>query len=272
METNKKRYMNILTVITIVCILIGTIYHTGLWAFPLSVSGGKKEAVDVALDAFESVDIESKSGGVLLRTGNEYRLEITKDFPDDVRYEVRDGVLSLKTTGKNKWNFVGFHLFSSTKKNLITITIPSEQSLEKEKILLNMGSVELTGITGGKADIELDMGSVTMQDCTLEDVDLSAEMGSITIQSLSVRDLNAEADMGSITLSDCEVENLDADADMGSINLSLTGSKEEYTMELKTDMGSVNVNGHKEGKSFLQKGTTGKKITAKAQMGSINIK
>ena len=271
METNKKRYMNILTVITIVCILIGTIYHTGLWAFPLSIGGGNKEAVDAALDAFESVDIESKSGGVLLRTGNEYRLEITKDFPDDVRYEVRDGVLHLKTTGKNKLNF-GFSLFSSAKKNLITITIPSEQSLEKEKILLKMGSVELTGITGEKADIELDMGSVTMQDCTLMDVDLSADMGSITIKSSSIQDLNAEADMGSITLSDCEVENLDADADMGSINLSLAGSKEEYTMELKTDMGSVNVDGHKEGKSFLQKGTTGKKITAKAQMGSINIK
>ena len=65
---------------------------------------------------------------------------------------------------------------------------------------------------------------------------------------------------------------MDVNADTGSVTLEgLSGKADDYLMDLKTDTGSVHVNGDSKDKSYSQNGVTEKGMKIKTDTGSIKV-
>ena len=63
---NKTIYLILLSVVTIICILIGSIYHLSGWFLPDSKLGGTVETYEGELEAFDKLNIDELGARALI--------------------------------------------------------------------------------------------------------------------------------------------------------------------------------------------------------------
>lgn len=260
----KNIWMAAITIVTVCCVVVGTLFHVGGF-----VSGGRfwgsTESTGSGLEAFHSVKVDADLMNVSVKEGSEFYLDC--EYTDGLEpvYEVKDGILSIK---QHKYRFRnwGFH----NQQCSLSLTIPEGSRLESADISTALGDIDMDGIISSKCEIKTNAGNCTIKNCSFDDTEAGTNMGDVVINDSALRKVEADSDMGDIKVNGCTFGDLDASSALGDVKVSTSQKLGGYRMELGTDMGSVRVNGIDEGTKYHQSGDDGE-LELKTNMGSIKL-
>lgn len=250
----KKIYLTVLTIITVLCIIFGTIYHVGPYVNRYTKIDlpffhyGKDKIITFEQKyppaEFATIDVDCVS--VILNTCDGDDILVSYDGSERLKPEINvtNGEFSVKQKPLRGAK-------PSNVESILTISLPKDK--------------KMTGI-----DIDADMGSVDATGIKAEAITMNLDMGSITCDGAEASELTVDTDMGNAELKNVSFKELDASADMGRVELLSAKSLEDYSFDCSADMGSVMINGNTVGSDYTKTGSAGD-ITISASMGSVEI-
>lgn len=254
----KKVYLILITVLTIFCIIGGTVYHVAGFAcdilpgVKLAFDNKRSGAADVDNEktgAFSSVALEANAINVTVEQGKDYALKY--EGSDSLRpsYDLSDGVLTVRQRVTDKKSWIGL----SGHESELTITVPEGTALDSLRIDNKAGNIKADGIVTGDADISVNAGNVDVDGCTIN--------GTGKIQ------LNA----GNAELHDTVLKEIDISNNMGNITVEGLKNISDYTVDASADLGNVDVgSGSYRGECHID-GKSGMTIKASTNMGNVEI-
>ena len=280
----KKIYIICLAVITICCIIGGTIYHTlgfldvlSELRNPGSESEWNSERVTefTKLTPFQDVSIDGSVLDITMETGDDF--SISYDCASNLVPEiaVENGTLTV-TQPDTQLNFhFGINISSAKDYSCnMTLTIPADVVLNDLDVYTDVGEIAISGIAASSATIQSDVGDLDIRKCTFERADLVSDVGDIDIAECALGEASSYADVGNVSLDSCSFTNLDTSCDVGDISIDTYIDLSGCYIDLSSDVGEVLVNGKKFDKNFHQQssGNSGKcSLTAEAGTGDISL-
>lgn len=224
------------------------------------------------IEDIENIDIDAKYATVYLISSDDYYIEYSITSNKNTLYKIRNGNLIFDDSAWMPIN-LGFKV-NEKHNDYINIYYPADAYFKNLKVNLDMGSIEVSGVTIDNMDIDLDMGSLDITGCAIKRIDADLDMGSIDISNTDISSADVSLDMGGLDMSGTLIQNrLIADLDMGSATLSLAGTdggSQNYGFDLECDMGSITINEAGEGRNYEADGKV--IIDIECNMGSINIR
>lgn len=220
----------------------------GLWKHSRTatenIAGGRQYENVAAL----SLDLDGMS--VTVRSAPENMVTVTADE------DIENYVLA-------EWDGYELHLEKSDdyrswgKFGQIDITVPENQRFET-------------------VDISMDAGNLTADSLQTDYMEFTMDGGSFSgTGKISADQVEGNADAGSVTFEYLNTEYLDLSCDSGKFRAKLAGAREEYDLDLTSDLGSIFCGGsRKEGldNSFSETHEDARRqLTVSADLGSIEI-
>lgn len=253
----KNVYLTILVIITVICVIGGTCYHVigfglsfmdklDLPIFSSSQKSSAGKVVDsevISLDDFTTLEADVSIMDLTVQSGESFSLKYSGNQKLIPSYEVKDGTLTLKQTG-NYSNIWG------NKKCSVTITIPDKLTL---------------------VNIASDVGDIDLDNIEIDTLYLSADVGDIDITGCILAIAEVTADVGDIDLERCSFNELNVSNDVGDVDVDSSVSLSTFYMDLKTDIGEVEINDQNQRKSYTQNGSGDGKLTIQNSTGDIEV-
>lgn len=263
--TWKNIYLIVLTIVTIVCIVIGILNWTSGFSGWFRSEEDYEDAGSMTIvdsEAFDSMDLDIDVGDLEIVAGDSYQIQYNYPKKSEPKVEVENGKLIITQKQKIKRHYYQEHK--------IIITVPKDLEMKSLDLNMDMGGVELANVYAKDLIIEADMGSVDIADSQFKVIDINADMGAITLDNVVFSQGSCDADMGSIELTrasfekivctadmgsidiDGSFEDIEADCSMGSITITTTGDLDKISFDLSADMGDVTVNGKDQGNKYVR--------------------
>jgi hypothetical protein len=135
----------------------------------------------------------------------------------------------------------------------------------------NLGETSLE--TGNLKTLEIDAasGDVTVADVTAESGVFSLDLGKFKAEKLSTNSLNVDNQSGDIELSGKLLGKTEVDCSMGEVTVLPENTKDQYDYELKTNMGTVTVDGNEVSNSTSVTNGANNHLKVNAEMGDIKV-
>lgn len=280
----KTIYLTILSLVTVFCIIIGSIYHISGWVgFGLGSifnfisddgdnSSSRRNQITYSedIDTFNKIKIDTDAMNINIKEGNAYHLEYDCLESRKPQFKISGGTLDIQQPSARGWLRNHFNY-----KCNMTITVPSGTVLDGTDITTDVGNININNTECKDLTIESDVGNIEIKSCTFGYSEIESDVGDIEISSSDIGKTNIETDTGNINISTCEFKDMDIYNDVG--NVELGSSKVDisnYTIDLSTDLGSVKYNGEKHKKSFYQTASGSKdtyRITIETDIGNIEF-
>lgn len=250
----KNVYLIILTVVTVLCVIIGSCYHIVGWGVSFLshlpfVSSSERESAGqvidkngVDLDAFDTIEVDTDVAELNLISGDTYSISISASKKLVPEYEVSDGTLTIKHT-THVHNLIG------TKKCKITVTVP--EALDTIDISSAVGDVTLTDIEANEVTLSADVGDLNINSCNFQSVAIDANVGDTDLQNIVFTDMEITSDVGEVDIS--------------------TGDLNGYEIDLETDIGEVDVNNRNYRKNYYADGSGTGRLSVSNSTGDIDL-
>lgn len=253
----KNTYIVIITLITIVCVIIGCfrfIFNVGMHFYDFYTNNTSEEYTSGAdarntegLDAFTSIRVDVDVLDVTVVAGDSYSISYACDKDLVPTYEVKDGTLQVTQNGDD-WSPLSF----GNDDCEATITVPKDAAIETIDITSDVGDTEISGLT-------------------ISDIIITADVGDVSLQNVTMKTGNIELDTGDAELDHCSFENLTVSSDVGDVDVDSTEDLSDYAMDLSTDVGDVEINGRNQGQDYSTSGNGSKQLTVDNSTGDVEI-
>ncbi len=258
----KKAYVSILTIITILCVVFGTMYHTGLFfrnaaVFPFS-------AVNFGRGSDKNISFSEEYEDISQVLCNMDLMNVTINSTDGSSVKINyEGNEKLKPSIEND----NGHLSLTQPQNVRLGFKDADLSKEKSRVTLSIPKdTVLTGL-----DVDLDMGSMEIYDISSDKLDLSVDMGSVSGTGLILGDVEIDSNMGNVELGVKDVKNLAASTNMGNVIINSEKDLSNYSFSCAVDMGSILINDRKVSGDYEKEGSEGT-VNINTNMGSVTVK
>ena len=248
----KKVYIATLSVVTVLCIIVGTLAHVGGWFSIFPFGGDSSGSLDYAEDQpeFKSLKLEADVMSVTIRRGDKYHISYKASEKMAPKIKLKGDTLVV-TQSSRGFNF----FFDGNKKCELTLTIPE-------------------GVQLADADFDLDVGSLKMADLSVDHMKITTDVGNMEMNSCTGNRLEVESDVGNIDIRSSEFADTEIDTDVGNVYFAATGDLSRYALALATDIGKVTVDGNSYKRHFSQTASStsdGHRLTVETDTGSIEI-
>jgi DUF4097 and DUF4098 domain-containing protein YvlB len=215
-------------------------------ADPLSSVPGSGSAQNV--DAFQKMDLRVQALNVIIRTGDseDYTIAYSGSAKFAPSYSVKDGILTVKQPS--------LKLISWQEDLLLTVTVPEDCEL-------------------ASASIDAAAGNLTLTNVNVRDLRADADAGNITVTGITASKIALSSNAGNISSSDCSFDSVDAVSNMG--NVEITGLEEslaDFSVNGKTNLGNISISDNKVKSPYHADGEGSGTITAKTDLGNIEIR
>jgi DUF4097 and DUF4098 domain-containing protein YvlB len=199
----------------------------------------------------ETVSVYNGSGDVQINGLSAEKLDVVCDLGDVDLEQVSATFLSVS-------NDAGDTSLTTTSVQLLSVE-------------MSLGDLELEKITSEQVNcIDVDSGDITMTECDLGDIlEMNCDLGSIQGENITTSSFYAECDTGDIDLSGSITGKTDLNCDLGSVSLDVNGRKNDYSYQLETELGTVQVDNEK-GNAY-QTGDTSNSIRVMVDTGDIEL-
>ncbi|MDR2587482.1 MAG: DUF4097 domain-containing protein [Coriobacteriales bacterium] len=303
-----KRTTKILLIVAVGLILVGGILGTigyalgGLKAVNLtsqgvivaSDEGGVLASVDEQWDEITGLDINLDVLDLELVPGDTFKLTGSYDSRlMDLRVSEDDGVLTVRSTYRERWGFGLFGIHETDLGPGLTLTYPRGTKFEQVSVSGDFGELRVEGLDARSLKTELSAGSFTGRDITVQELEVDLDAGSAELDGLEVVDsARMLMSAGRLDLKDSTVENLSATCNMGDFDFSGTLSgradikmnlgdldmrldvaERDMAYSIESSMGSATLNG-RNARSSTQSDASSPKLTldVSLDMGSADIR
>lgn len=248
---NKKIYLGIIYSVTAVCMIVGIIINVlNISSKGYTIFGHSRNTVtyDEDLSSFDTLDIDMSFGNIYIKKGTSFHVSYTGNKNYIPEYSISGNKLTIEQKNiRHSLINVGF---SNTKSEL-TITIPSDITLESLGLDINAGNVSLADIKSSIINADIDMGNLEISGCEFNTY-------------------SSDINMGNLDISGCEFDTCKGDVNMGNATIKPVTS-DKYGYNLTTDLGNITVFGADSKHNYSNNTTSHNMITIDVNMGNIDI-
>ncbi len=291
-----KVLITVLIVVTAVCMVIGILTHVtgtitgsgGVFGRPKDVAEKIAEIGENEMDKTQTSDMKrvSEAGKVLaedadaevtavdaeLRLGDMFLMtgdKLDVRYEGDEEYEpvvgLENGVLTIRQKDQKP-----LHLPRNVKA-VLTVTIPEDAEISSLRAHLNLGDLDVTGMTADKADLYDDLGNIKIRQILAGTVTVGNDLGDIHIDDGEADDLLVSCDKGDIDIRNCTFVNLEVQQDLGDVDVSAAQDLTEARLDLKTDLGDIKINGTSQGNKHSHDGSGDVRVVIHNDLGDIDL-
>lgn len=225
----KTLYLSIISIITVICIVIGLLIHVIGPAVgwlsdasdDLNDSGSfiSGSMVSEELDAFSGIDFDIKVSDVTIAYGDTYAISYKTNKKVLVpQYEIKDDTLYIKQASDKPLRGL-----SNNGNCSLQITVPREASLKLVKGNSDVGDFSMEKLGAKTIDVYVNVGDIDISDNTFDDITLGSDVGDM--------------DLDNVTFTTADLS-----SDVGDIDLTSAVSLEAYAMDLSCATGDIEVN------------------------------
>lgn len=283
----RKAYLSILWIVTVICIIGGTIYHVGGLVqfagnsiFSYVTNGGmkKEQAGPLVSDQYDlavennraAINVDGAYMDVTLQKGDSWGASYSgvEWLKPELDVTEEDGVTKLVFTQPDEAGRI-LNKYYNLKSSL-TIMVPENVSFTDLNITLNLGDLDMTDIKADQVELNLDLGDLDVKNCNVDIFTSNMDMGDTTIRKTELKNADINASMGDIEVTDSEFKDMKLTADMGEITVKSAVSLDDYRIDADVSMGYVKVNGKNYSDDYSQKGNAGELIVD-SSMGDAEI-
>ena len=283
----RKAYLSILWIITVICIIGGTIYHVrglvqfagnNIFSYVTNVGMKKEQAGPLVSDQYDlavennraAINVDGSYMDFTLQKGDSWGASYSgvEWLKPEMDVTEEDGVTKLVFTQPDaaRRNLNKYYNLNSS----LTIMVPENVSFTDLNITLNLGDLDMTDVKADQVELNLDLGDLDVENCNVGTFTSNMDMGDTTIQKTVLKNADINASMGDIEVTDSEFKDMKLTADMGEITVKSAISLEDYRIDADVSMGDVKVNGKKYSDDYSQKGNAGE-LTVDSSMGDAEI-
>lgn len=248
----KTIYLSIITIVTIICIIAGSIYHILGYGFRWlgQLSGGSPDPGSVISDQFtvEPFDILSIDTNVMnikIKTGDDYAVE----------YKCNERFAPKIENGNKKLTITQDKTYKHTN-NLtcdLTVTIPKNAVISELTADTGVGDIDIDSLTIKKSNFDTGVGDLNIKDSSLTSCDIDSGTGDNTI-------------------TNCSFETMDIDSGIGDNTISSADSLDGYSFDLDSGLGDIKINSHSYGDEYSTGKSNSQHINIDGGTGDITIK
>lgn len=212
-------------------------------------------------DNVDKIDIELVASELVIKTGNELRVE-TENLNNDFSSKAVNGTLKIKENKVWFWN--------NNSSGKIILYIPQSMILRDLSIDTGAGTIYIDGINAEKLDIDHGAGLLEILNSDFEKVDIDGGAGRISIKSSTLNNLDLDAGVGRVDIEGKITGKSDINCGIGEMNVNIIGNEEEYTIKAEKGIGSIKINGDEQA-SNVTYGSGKNRIDLEGGIGSTNI-
>lgn len=285
-------YLIALSLITIVCVVLGSIKHFGgiKLGMPFALFGGGEKigtivvkgddgsvsGNTISLDEFNEMKIDLNVMDLTIETGDEacihYECNKKKLVPE---IYVDDKVLVVKQQSfKNIFNI-------GRVKAKMVITVPKDAEYSRVSIDTDTGDVAINDIKGDVLSLSTDTGDIKITGISFEKSDIEGDTGDMKFNSCNLGDTEISNDTGDVSLINSdfagESGSLNIDNDTGDVRIEGCRDLGLFVTDLSTDIGDIEVNGTNCKKKYSQEAVSSgqsennPKIVISTDIGDIRV-
>ena len=279
----KTAYLTTLAIITVACIILGSVYHIGGWVgFGIGTffdfisfdddyndSGSRWDRVTYSenIDTFDKIEIDTSIMNITIQQGDKYYLEYDCVEYMKPSFSVKNGTFKLEQPSKPRGS-------RNNNKCSMTLTIPSGTELSIADITSDIGNININNTEIRNITIESDVGDIDIKSCIFETSEIEGDVGDVDLNKSNLGKTNIETDTGDIDIIDCEFKDIEVYNDIGNVDLNTSSDISNYDIELSTDLGSIDFNGNKQKRHFYQAASGSSetyRISIETDIGNISI-
>ncbi len=206
------------------------------------------------LQPFSQINIDIQCADIKIKKGEDYSIKLGYDKNKySIGYEVKNGILSVKSKSKTKFvKHFGFNFGINNEDITSSLEINLPADYDKDT----------------KIKIDADCSEINLSDIKLVDSYIKSDVGNIKGTNLKADNLKINSDVGNINLSGEFTGNTTFNTNVGKLKLECN----EQSFDLSADLGRIKINGHNQKNNYVSNATGKNKITARSNIGDINIK
>lgn len=223
----------------------------------------------------EGLKIKVGYGKVVILQGEEFSAKLKNHHKEQtVKAKVKNKIWELQEVQEE---FDLKHILHNGKNEgcRLVVTIPEDFKAESIEIEVDAGTVKADVLTAKTADLEVSAGTIEIENLMVtEEAKLNLDMGKIDISDGTVNNLDLECDMGKAFYGGILTGKSSINCNMGNVEAELLDAAENYRFSIRSDMGSIHVDGEKyQGVSTSVKlGNGENEVKLSVDMGSIKVK
>lgn len=251
--------------ITIISFIVGIVItiSTGIFGIQMITEQVNIEKVDVTqeFEKLSKLDLEINSSNLTIKTeGDKFKVE-TFQTPESMHIENKNGTLEIKDTKKLA--------FSNDAK--IVIYIPSNIELEKIKLEMGAGTVEIDNVISNRVDFNFGAGSVKINNLISNDAEIECGAGQVIIESSDLSNVNIDTGVGKLLYSGFMRGKSEVNCGIGEVDINLEGGNEIYKIGVEKGIGDIKINDIEVANKSIT-GNGENRIEIEGGIGSIEIK
>lgn len=251
----KSIYLTTITIITVICIIAGSLYHIGGLALGLfdnliSHSDNSPENVcakELSVDEFSNLIFDTAVLNINITTGDNYTVSYKCNEQLVPKIKSSDDTLTISQSERTN--------YKRNTTSEITVTIPDGAALNKLSFNTGVGEVNLDALTAADAEFDTGVGDLYVTDCSFATCDVDGGTGNLSFEN-------------------CAFDKMDIDGGTGNITVTSSQSLNGYMMDLDSGIGSITINGNDYGDEYEvnEKAEKVKHLIIDSGLGDIELK
>ena len=240
----KKKYLTLLSIITVFAVVIGLIYNVGIF------SSNKSEYVDVNYDyeGVESIELDVGLIDMSVVSGDKFNVHYQGEKKLLPKFEQNGSTVHITQRSENHFKAFGVNNVSSPS---LIITVPEGTVPKNIKFDCGLGDAVIKGVS-------------------FEEMEINCALGNIELNDLTTQKLDIDANLGSVSLRNVDAGDIDAELSMGDFEASLVKDVNEYSYDVEISMGKGKIGGNEVSRTYKTNGQNGT-IKIKSAMGNVEI-
>lgn len=137
---------------------------------------------------------------------------------------------------------------------------------------MNTGEARLPkDVAYDKIDISMSSGSADLEKINCSTLELNNSYGNITCREIKADKLDAGLSSGDLKVSKSDITDIEAENSYGDVNLSLIGPESDYSLDLDTSYGHLQVGDKKYEEHLVTDNAGTRNISASLSSGNVRI-
>lgn len=124
----------------------------------------------------------------------------------------------------------------------VELVIPENYTINKVKVVMNMGDVTFDDIKANNMDSSVDMGNLKLNNITCNNTENDVNMGDIKITNIKCNSIDTDVDMGNTKVSG-DFTKIKAKANMGDVKINTYRPEKDVVIDVNVSLGDTKING-----------------------------
>lgn len=241
-------------------------------AFTGIFDGGSSVGVTNINQSFDNVKgiiIDHGLGNLNIKEGQSEKVEVIgQNVSDKLVVEKNfNGNLIIREDS----DFFGWLNRNGFKHTTITVYLPTDFIAEEFEINAGAGNIDISALKTNKLKLNAGAGNITGDNIVADKVNIEGGVGDIKLRNIDFTDTDVDSGVGNLYLAGIIKGDNKFDCGVGNTDLDVTGTLDDYNLDVEKGLGSINIDGKKYSDINWNNATAENTLNVSGGVGNINI-